>query len=336
MSDKTMVLNSLPAKTWHWLKMNEIKVPIEESLYTQWESAAPVVIGAGENEELTKMIHLTVEEGVSEADVFRLEAAKGATLSVTFVISSAAEAKATAMIRTDIRAQEDATVHIYLVQLAGDQVRVISQITGEAAARAKVVLTDLQLGGELSVDGAQIDLQGKESDFTADYAYLGQQERVLDINYVVNHYGKKTTSRMKANGVLRDSAKKILRDTIDFKNGCIGAKASEVETVLLLGEKAINQSIPLILCQEEDVEGDHGATISRVDDRTLFYLMSRGISRNEAENIIARSMIDAVAEEIPQEKVRDLIRAYVKVAMPVEREKVELICDECDTKCLPD
>ncbi len=336
MSNTNLVLNRLPAKTWYWLNMNEITVPVDEKLAAEMDAAQPVVIRAQQGEKVTKMIHLAVEDRKPEADRFELVAEAGADLSITLVVSSAENVESTLLLETKVHAEADANVHIYVAQIAGNGVTVLHQLTGSADDNAKVELIDLQMGGKLAVEGATIDLNGKHSDFTARYAYLGQNERRLDINYTANHYGKKTTSDMLANGVLKDASQKMLRDTIDFKNGCIGAKGSESETVLLLGEKAVNQSIPLILCQEEDVEGDHGASISRVSDRTLFYLMSRGISRSEAENIIARSMIDAVAEKIPQEKVRELIRDYVKVAMPVEREKVELICDECDTKCLPE
>ena len=52
-----------------------------------------------------------------------------------------------------------------------------------------------------------------------------------------------------------------------------------------MGEDAVNQTIPLILCGEEDVQGSHGATIGRLDDELLFYLCSRGMSRQAANKI---------------------------------------------------
>ena len=66
---------------------------------------------------------------------------------------------------------------------------------------------------------------------------------------------------MTANGVLRDHAKEAVSRYHDFKKGAKGAKGDELEDVLLLDDGVQNQTIPLILCAEEDVEGNHGASI---------------------------------------------------------------------------
>lgn len=67
----------------------------------------------------------------------------------------------------------------------------------------------------------------------------------------------------------------------------------------------INQTIPLILCAEENVEGNHGASIGELDEKTLFYLMSRGFSQEAAQEMIARARLDAVAEQILEPSVRE-------------------------------
>ena len=60
----------------------------------------------------------------------------------------------------------------------------------------------------------------------------------------------------------------------------------------MLGDDAVNKTIPLILCAEENVEGTHGATIGELDKETLFYFESRGIAKAEAENIMARAAVE--------------------------------------------
>lgn len=104
------------------------------------------------------------------------------------------------------------------------------------------------------------------------------------MNLVVNHWGKKTKCEINASGALNDAAKKIFRGTIDFKRGSSGSVGSEQETVLMLGEDAVNKTVPVILCAEENVEGTHGATIGEMDDDTRFYFGSRGIDRETAES----------------------------------------------------
>ncbi len=116
---------------------------------------------------------------------------------------------------------------------------------------------------------------------------MGKSSLTIDYNIAVNHWGKDTHSGINAAGALMDSAKKVFRGTIDFKTGSSDSKGSENETVIMLGDDVVNKTVPLILCSEENVEGSHGATISELDDDTLFYFESRGIGREEAERIMA-------------------------------------------------
>ena len=95
---------------------------------------------------------------------------------------------------------------------------------------------------------------------------------------------------------------KLFRGTIDLLPEAAprAPRASEQENVLLLGDGVVNQTIPLILCGEEDVEGNHGATIGRLDEKMLFYLASRGIPEEAARNLLARARIEAVVDLLPE------------------------------------
>jgi Fe-S cluster assembly scaffold protein SufB len=126
----------------------------------------------------------------------------------------------------------------------------------------------------------------------ADIGYLGQHNQKIDVNIFANHTGKKTESEINVNGALRDAASKVFKGTIDFKNGCTDSVGNEQETVLMLGDDVVNKTIPLILCAEENVVGNHGATIGELDEDTLFYFESRGIGKEQAENILARAAIE--------------------------------------------
>lgn len=117
---------------------------------------------------------------------------------------------------------------------------------------------------------------------------------------------------MNAGGVLRDKAHKLFRGTIDFQLGSSGAKGDENEDVLILGEDVINQTVPLILCAEEDVEGNHGASIGRPSDDVLFYLASRGLDEEEACNLMARAKLDALCSKIGDEELETLAKSCLE------------------------
>ena len=71
-----------------------------------------------------------------------------------------------------------------------------------------------------------------------------------------------------------------------------------------MDETVRNQTVPVILCGEEDVVGNHGATIGRLDEELVYYLSSRGLTREQVYDLMARARLDAVIEKLPDEKTR--------------------------------
>ena len=138
--------------------------------------------------------------------------------------------------------------------------------------------------------------------------YLCRKQQVIDLNLAVDHVGRNTRSDIDVSGALSDSAKKVFRGTIDFKNGSAGSTGSEQETVLLLGDDVVNKTVPLILCAEENVEGTHGATIGALDDDTLFYFESRGFDRDAAQRLMARAAVERLAHDLGDDATAETVQ----------------------------
>lgn len=216
-----------------------------------------------------------------------------------------------AAVQFKIRAGRGAKVRLYVVQLLGAEDVCLLDVGGVCGEDASVEMVRLELGAGELYAGALMDLAGDRSSFDVRIGYIGKASRRIDMNYTARHRGKRTESRMDAGGVLEDGSFKLFRATIDFLPGCAGSRGEEQEEVLLLGDRLVNQTIPLILCGEEDVEGNHGASIGRLDDGTLFYLGSRGISPEAARQMIARARIDALCGQIPSKRLRGLVQDYL-------------------------
>ncbi len=166
------------------------------------------------------------------------------------------------------------------------------------------VITAIISGGT-TYYGCQSNLYGKRAKYNHDIGYMVKGDEKLDMNIVAEHIAKKTEASIHAEGVLRDNAYKVFRSTVDFNAGCTASVGEERENVLLMDDTVINKTVPLILCDEEDVEGAHGGTIGRLDDETLFYMMSRGMTKEEVYQKIANARLDAVVNKIPVPEVRD-------------------------------
>ena len=184
-----------------------------------------------------------------------------------------------------------------LVMGFGEKQQCAAKLTTELDENAKLDLIQLYLGGD-TVSEIVTELKGRKAAFTAEIGYdLGAGDK-LDINLVANHYGRKSMSEIAVNGVLRDNAQKTFKGTIDFRNGSAGAKGSEKEDVILMNEAVVNKTVPVILCDEEDVEGSHGATIGRIDENHIYYMQSRGIPEEKICEMITRARLDRIIKKI--------------------------------------
>lgn len=217
----------------------------------------------------------------------------------------------TSLVQTKIITEENAKIHIVKVQLMEENSMLLDDTGFTCSDNSKANFTQIELGGNHNNSGLHVTLNGYQSKFVSNVAYLCSKNQHLDMNHIVNHYGKKSECVMKVNGTLKDESVKTYRGTIDFKNGCCGSKGNEMEESLVLSPKVINKSLPNILCDEEDVEGEHGATIGRLSSDILFYMQSRGISESEAEKLMSIAKIQAAADLIPDDNVKNLILDFL-------------------------
>ena len=248
------------------------------------------------------------DAGKNYGNRMQITAGKNSEIEVIFLFTAESNSSETVMHQLLVDAKEGAKVKIYTAQLLGKNACAMLDIGGACEKDASVELLQIQLGAEKLYAGCLMELDGAHSSFTADIGYFADGNDRYDMNYEARHVGKKTESRMDADGILKDSAKKLFRGTIDFIAGCAGAKGAESEDMLLIDENVENQTIPLILCGEEDVEGSHGATIGRLDEQMLFYLGSRGFDQEEAKRLVARARIDALCALIPSEEIQKEIQ----------------------------
>ena len=298
-------INRLPAKTWNWLHVNETKLEWDLE-QTQWQAEETIFAAAGE-QKAPVQLSIMGEQAYNGKRV-HLRAEENSSMTVLMDLRTAAHLA----VHTEIQAESNGKIRLIQIQYTGEQSVLYSDIQGICGAGGQIELIQIFLGrGDVYAD-CTVNLVGDGSDFQADMGYLAQKTQKLDMNTVVNHIGKKTTSRIQADGALKDSAEKLFRGTIDFRNGSAGSSGDEKEDVLLMDEGVVNRTIPLILCAEEDVEGNHGASIGKLDDELLFYLVSRGMSREEACKMVARARIDALSRRLGDEALSQQVQKYLE------------------------
>lgn len=246
-----------------------------------------------------------------QAGAVAVRARKDSEITVIQDFASDREAAGQAAVSTRLYLEEGAKIRLIQIQRLGSGFTFMNDIGALCEEKASLEVIQLILGGKNTYLGCKTTLQGRESSMNADTAYIVEDAGRLDMNYVALHEGRKTQSNMQAGGVLRDHAFKLYRGTIDFKWGAKGAVGNEKEDVLLLSNDVVNQTIPLILCAEEDVEGNHGATIGKLDDELLFYLESRGMTREQIYEMMATAKVDAVCRKIPDARTQAKVQEFL-------------------------
>ena len=137
--------------------------------------------------------------------------------------------------------------------------------------------------------------------------YLGSNNNIIDMNYYLNNIGEKSKNVMRIEGAIDDSCKKVFRGTIDFIEGCKNSVGDENENCVLLSDNVVSRSLPQMLCHEEDVIGSHGVSSGKVDEDKLFYIMTHGYSKKEAEKLIVMANFSKILSNILDEEIREKI-----------------------------
>lgn len=276
---------------------------VRVSAAPQVASAAAIDLVAEPDSTLT--VEIALDAAADETNAADIE---DAAAPVRKSAADIADAAGVAGIALRVFAGARAKVRISTIQTLDEGFIALNDTGAVLDEDARVSVRHVELGASASYTGLACDLRSDAADLAIDTRYVGAGKQVRDFNYVVRHRGKKTTCNLDAKGVLLGSAQKTLRGTIDLVHGCKGAQGSEQETVVLADERVANRTVPVILCDEDDVAGNHGATIGHVRPEQLFYLESRGLSAEAAEALFA----SATFEEAALHTVDDRTRASIK------------------------
>ena len=208
-------------------------------------------------------------------------------------------------------ANENAKLNVTIVNLLNEDSDNFEAIENRLEKNSKVKHTIIDIGGKTSVSNYYSNVIGENADNDLKSIYLGIGEQRKDINYIAELRGTKTNIDIDVQGALKDSAKKNFKGTIDFKKGSKKAKGNENEYCMLLSDKAKSIALPMLLCTEEDVEGNHSTASGKVDEKQLFYIMTRGISYKEAVKLIVKSKFNKIIERIFDEELKDEILSEI-------------------------
>ncbi|HEX4747084.1 MAG TPA: Fe-S cluster assembly protein SufD [Gaiellaceae bacterium] len=226
----------------------------------------------------------------------------------------------------DLAAYSNAAVEIVVRQAAKVEyvsVQNLSRGTWHFGSHHARVERDAELdwvaGGFGSAKGKvwiQNDLAGPGATSRVTGAYFADGTQHLDYDTFQEHIAPSTTSDFAFKGALRDTARAVWRGMIRVEEGAQKTNAYQENRNLLLSKSAHADSIPGLEIMANDVRCTHGATLGQVDREQLFYLMTRGLTRAEAERLIVRGFFQDVLDRVELEPVREALAAALEARIP--------------------
>ncbi|WP_147804308.1 Fe-S cluster assembly protein SufD [Alkalicoccus halolimnae] len=228
--------------------------------------------------------------------------------SLTYIenyLSEGSGEQSTANIIAEVYVGDGATVRFGAVDNLADSVTTYVNRRGQVNGRDAQLYWALGLmndGNTVSENTTYLHGQGSYGDTKS--VSIGRGKQVQNFTTNVVHYGKDTDGQILKHGVLKESATSIFNGISKIIKGATKANGEQTERVLMLSEKARGDANPILLIDEDDVTAGHAASVGKIDPLQMFYLMSRGLSRQEAERLIIHGFLEPVVGALPIDSVK--------------------------------
>ena len=325
---KEIAINRLPILTYRYLKTNDTKIifaapqasaaaDFSDKTYVNvgaefpedFEGASAETLAAslaGEKYTITipsgMQAKLTIEIKLEEqhagyAGAYHFLLQKGAQLELVWKLSGTETAQSS-YLASYYELEEATELKISKLQADLGEATLYDQRFFKLGKSAQADVVSAELGGKQVIVHSRGNLNGDEAALTERTVYSGTGKQHLDLFYHIDHWGKKTVSLIDGKGALAGEAKKIFRSTLDFHRGCAGSAGEEGDYAVQLSPKAKNISLPLLLCTEDNVAGNHATSAGQVSEEDVYYLMSRGFSWEEARRIIVESLMRPIIDSL--------------------------------------
>ena len=226
--------------------------------------------------------------------------------SVTYVENYVSEDNETAVanIVAEVYALQGANVSFGAVDNFADGVTTYVVRRGHAERDAKILWALGQFNDGNTVSENKTFLVGDGSFTDKKTVTIGTGEQRQNFTSHVTHYGKNSEGLILTHGVMKDSASSIFNGISKIEHGASKSNGEQTERVLMLSEKARGDANPILLIDEDDVTAGHAASVGRIDPLQMFYLMSRGIPKKEAERLVIHGFLAPVVKEMPVDAVK--------------------------------
>jgi len=245
-----------------------------------------------------------------------IELGEGAELSLVEQHASHGDAAQLATVVSDIELRDGAQLHHVVLQDAAAGTNLIRRSSLRLHARAQAAMHVLELGGALVRHDLRAELIGDGAQMHTRGVFMPHGRQHIDTQLAIRHQALDTTSTSHWRGVANDRARGVFRGAIVVAPGADGSDANLTNKNLLLSPSAEIDTKPELEIYADEVQAAHGATVGQLDERSLFYLRSRGIPLAEARALLTAAFCRAVLGDLPNEALREHLSGLLIAQLP--------------------
>ncbi|MDU7411228.1 cysteine desulfurase activator complex subunit SufD [Anaerococcus octavius] len=210
-----------------------------------------------------------------------------------------------------VNVEKDAKVKLVVVTNFGKDSTNLQSINTIVGEDAVLDISYIEIGADYSIVNVKNILKGDRAQVIEDGIYFKEKDQFLDILANNDHYGNDTDSDAMFNGALKDNAHKNWKGVVDLKHGCSKADGKIGDYSMMFSDNVKNKTAPILLCAEKEVAGNHAASVGRLNKEMLFYIMSRGFDKKQAESMMLEATFSKALDKIEDESLRDELKETV-------------------------
>jgi Fe-S cluster assembly protein SufD len=220
---------------------------------------------------------------------------------------------------TELLVGDGAIVNYLCVQDLSEGSWILGSQRAQVGRDASLHWIGLGLGSGQGKLRMETDITGRGANARVSGAYVGHGAQHLDYDTTQEHAAPDTTSDLAFRGILRDRATAVWSGMIRVDPGAQRTDAFQESRNLILSDGAHADAIPGLEIEANDVRCTHAATVGRIDAEQLFYLMSRGLNRDEAERLLVGGFLGVIAGRLEGNR---FLHDAVAAALERELERV--------------
>jgi Fe-S cluster assembly protein SufD len=238
-------------------------------------------------------------------------AEKNITSSLEFLHTDSSKGSCYPLI--DYKLHNNSQIDTYIVHDTPKSSSSIASFYAQIEKDASLNVHCVRFGSSLSRVRFDIDLDGVGSNFNIDGVYFGDEDGLIDYRVFVNHNVKNTSSNMLLKGALVDESSTVFTGTIHIAEGAAKTVSHQINRNLILDKRAKAHSVPNLEILCDDVICGHGSSVGPIEEDLFHYVMSRGISRIEAEKLLINGFFNEVLNKDKWKILREYVLKNIQI-----------------------